>query len=265
MNFSNNIIIMLPHQDDEIALLPYLDILKKNINLKIIYLTRHKSKKVNIRRNAESKKVLKKLGIDDKKIIFLGAQKNIIDQFLYKNINTVTKYLLENKNIITSDKNTTLLTTSYEGGHPDHDAAFIICMQIYQKMKYIKFLSFPLYNSESIFFPFQAFKNLKRYQKQIIEIQFSIKKTYLYFNLIFNYRSQLKTIFFLLPFFTYRCLIKRKFILIRHNKTENIEDKAHEGKLLYEKRGWLTYSQFKNQAFKSSLIFPVRSIDDPFT
>ena len=51
-------------------------------------------------------------------------------------------------------------------------------------MKYIKFLSFPLYNSESIFFPFQAFKNLKRYQKQIIEIQFSIKKTYLYFKKI---------------------------------------------------------------------------------
>jgi LmbE family N-acetylglucosaminyl deacetylase len=245
MNFNKNIIIMLPHQDDEIALLPYLDILKKNVNLKIIYLTRHKRNKVNMKRNVESKKVLKKLGVDDKAIIFLGTKKNIIDQFLCKNINNVTKYLLSNKNIITSNKNTTLLTTSYEGGHPDHDAAFLICMQIYQKMKYKKFLSFPLYNSERNFLPFQAFKNLRRYQNQVIEIQFSIKKSFLYFNLIFTYRSQLKTIFFLLPFFLYRCLIKRKFILILHNKTENIEDKPHKGKLLYEKRGWLPYSQFK--------------------
>lgn len=246
---TKNIIIILPHQDDEIAILPLLDSLEEGVNLKIIFITKNKNQNLNIKRNKESISVLNKIGINDKDIVFLEFKNLILDKHLYKNIKEINKYFLSQRELFTSDKNTTIISTSFEGGHPDHDAAFLISMNIFKKMQYKKFLSFPLYNSEKSFIPFQAFTNLKKYNNQLYFLSFSFKKSLFYFSLIFSYKTQIKTVFFLLPFFIYRCFIKKKFILINHNTNENIQLRPHLGKLLYEKRGWLTFDKFKNLCF----------------
>lgn len=246
---TKNLIILLPHQDDEIAILPLLDEIQNSINLKIIYLTTNKNEKLNQKRNNESLNVLKKIGIKKNDIFFLNNKHRIYDKNLYKKSNEVIKYLLSKKNLITLDRDSTILTTSFEGGHPDHDASFFICMKIYKKLKYKKFMSFPLYNSEKKLMPFQAFKNIMKYNDQLIFIETSLAKSFFYLKLIFTYKSQMKTILSLFPFYLYRCLIKQSFILIDHSYNENFISKPHQGKLFYEKRKWMAFESFKKSTF----------------
>ena len=90
-----NILYLFAHQDDEFG--TFIDISKKikNYNIYVFYLTSGYSSKISkyklLKRDKESIKVLHKLGVRKKNIIFLGKKLNIKVNRLYVNLSKAYK------------------------------------------------------------------------------------------------------------------------------------------------------------------------------
>ena len=93
----DNIIFVFSHYDDEFGLFNIIEnSVKKEKNVYVLYLTNGLSKGENnnkklIQRENESINVLIKLGVNRKRIIFLGKRLNIPVYNLHKKLNTVYK------------------------------------------------------------------------------------------------------------------------------------------------------------------------------
>ena len=134
------IVFLLPHQDDEIGVFEIIRRVKEKKNITIIYLT----KDILNKRNNESKKVLKKFQISERQIIFLGDTLNVEDQKIIDNLNKIYSNLLK---ILKKFKDFEVFTPTWEGGHHDHDATFIVGIKLKYKMKVLH-KHFPLYSKK---------------------------------------------------------------------------------------------------------------------
>ena len=121
------IVFLLPHQDDEIGVFEIIRRVKEKKKIIIIYLT----KDILNKRNKESKKVLKRFQISERQIIFLGDKLNVEDQKIIDSLNKIYSNLLK---ILKNVKDFELFTPTWEGGHHDHDATFIIGTKLKYKM-----------------------------------------------------------------------------------------------------------------------------------
>jgi len=239
------IYIFLPHQDDEIGIIPLLDLfsIKKN-NIKVVFCTKNESSKKNLLRNLESLKILKKFNIVSNNVLFIGDKLNILDGKLINNTQKLFEYL---KNLIPKNQNkiTLFLTTAYEGGHPDHDSLNLIIKFLAKNFNHDNFFSFPLYNSGTrLPFPYNAFTPHKTKKGNFIKIK---KWNLKYLFLPLAYKTQIKTIIGLYPFYLYRILFNRGFYITRELINNTVIRKPHQGNLLYEKRKWLKYEEFESK------------------
>src|SRR5437763_1655897 len=74
-------------------------------------------------RNAESLQVLGQLGVRPDQVHFLGTELDVPDGHLVSHLETVYRRLL-------TLRPTTIYTTAWEGGHPDHDAAALLAVAL---------------------------------------------------------------------------------------------------------------------------------------
>lgn len=241
----DKIAIILPHQDDELGIFNFLDKNRNNSkNIFFIYLTSGTFIKSNISkiRNLESIKVLKKFNIPKKNILFLGDELNIFDQKLYTKYNKVIPFL---KRHLKKIKANVVISPIWEGGHPDHDATFLISKYLIRQLKIKKFFQFPLYNKKKYFFfnilEFNSHRNF-RYKKNL----YNLKKGLKYFLNIYIYKSQRLTFFILFQSLLFHFLIKKYEILAKYNGLPL--NKPQRGKLWYEKRYKFTYKNFKSKS-----------------
>ena len=234
-------IFLLPHQDDELGIYAYIEQIKNKKKAIFIYLTTGKfNTSVNITRNFESQKVLENFGIPKKNIIFLGHITKTEDQRLCKKLEInlkKIKQLLHCKKINLISR---IFTTAWEGGHPDHDAAFLLGLALSRFYK-TNFFCFPLYsriNSSffSLFSSNKAFYNEIKYKIRFTQIiNFALN--------IFNYKSQFKTFLILFPIIIYKFL-KNKNQKIFFLKKNFLLLKPHQGQLFYEKRFNISFKKF---------------------
>ena len=93
-----NIFYLLAHQDDEFGCFVKLDKDISNENTFVFYLTSGANKTVQknklSRRDEESLKTLKKLGLKEKNVFFIGGELQIDHYTLYLNLKTVYKKIL---------------------------------------------------------------------------------------------------------------------------------------------------------------------------
>jgi hypothetical protein len=240
-----NIFYLLAHQDDEFGI--FIDISKKiiNCNIYVFYLTSGYKKKIYKSklsiRDKESIKVLKKIGVKKKNIIFLGRKLDIKTNSLYLNISRVyDKLILFSKLIIPHE----LVTHSWEGGHEDHDACNLIARKIGFKFYIIdKSKEFSLYNAYKCRLLY--FKVFNPIQKKGLIIKSDFFKRLLFIKLLFFYRSQYKVWIGLYPFIIYHYLFFGYNFMQPLNNSKNIK-KPHRGKLLYEMRNFCNFKEFKN-------------------
>ena len=229
-------VFFLAHYDDEFGI--YEEIrnhVANKIPLQIVYLTSSSLDGINnkIREN-ESLCVLKKLGVKKSQISFIGKELSIPDLALKDHLISA---FLKCKSLIKKLENVdTIYTHAYEGGHPDHDALNFLCSKLILTNKSkITGWQFPLYCGPGLIGPlFYLFKPLKyngRANKKIIK---SINIA-LYIKLILIYKSQLKTFFWLYPFYLIHMIFKRTVITQKINILKNY-NRPHKGKLLYERR-----------------------------
>lgn len=232
------IVFLLPHQDDEIGVFEIIRRVKEKKNIIIIYLT----KDILNKRNKESKKVLKRFQISERQIIFLGDKLNVEDQKIIDSLNKIYSNLLK---ILKNVKDFELFTPTWEGGHHDHDATFIIGTKLKYKMKVLH-KHFPLYSKiNSIFF---NLLNPNKYAFNNFDVRF-LKINFItglkFFLNTFQYKSQYKTFFFLWPFLFFSYLIVRKQFIITNKKFKLTP--PGKKKLWYEIRYNFKFSYFKKK------------------
>ena len=243
----NNIFFILSHQDDEFGVFEsiYKSIQKKN-KIYIFYMTngeigRYIDKNKFSRRDKESLKVLKKLGIRKQNIIFFGRKNNIPTCCLFKNLNKAYKIL--DQFFTKIGGNLTIYTHAYEGGNEDHDACNILISKLLKNNKNIKFAyQFPLYHAFSFFY--YKVQNALKINGKIIYVKSNFLQRIKFISYLFYYKSQFKVWIGLYPFLISNLLLRNYFILQKMNKNFIIR-RPHRGKLLYEKFRNVSFSDLK--------------------
>ena len=250
----DNIIFVFSHYDDEFGLFNIIEnSVKKEKNVYVLYLTNGLSKGENnnkklIQRENESINVLIKLGVNRKRIIFLGKRLNIPVYNLHKKLNTVYKNI---NNFLKKIKGSYIIYThAWEGGNEDHDSCFILVKKILlNNMRVKKCLQFSQYHRfNTTFYPFKVQSFIPSNSKIFYcKISFSQKIKYILY--LFTYTSQ----FYLwLPLYPFIIL---KILFNKYGNVKNISKnlylkKPHVGNLLYENLRNNKYKDLKIYFFK---------------
>ena len=246
------LIVILAHQDDEFGVFNRISSFNNKKDIFIFYMTSGVKKilspKKNNFRDLESIKVLKKLGVQEKNIFFIGRKLLVKPNNLYMKMSSVYKELfyiiknLEGEKIIYSH--------SLEGGHEDHDACYYLTKKILCNLNSVKrAYQFPLYHGKNL--PFIFFKVLNTISENgkvsMRYIKFRDRLKFIF--LLFLYKSQKKIWIGLYPFIIF------KYFFYKNDSVQTIKKdykvrRPHYGKLLYEKRGFCKYRKFENKILK---------------
>jgi LmbE family N-acetylglucosaminyl deacetylase len=194
-------------------------------------------------RNRESRGVLTKLGVKDENIHFLGSALSIRDTQLCFSIPAATSTVAE---LLNNHPIASVYCPAWEGGHPDHDALYIIAsLLIEQKGIRGNCWQYPLYHGAKMKHPFfRVLRPLAENGSSIAEI-IPLRKRFAYLRYCASYKSQIKTWIGLLPFFAWHYLTDGHQYL-QPIRRLNHDVRPHAGPLYYEKRGFLTWKEFEN-------------------
>ena len=239
-----NVFYLFAHQDDEFGI--FIDLLQKikRDNVYIFYLTSgyknkiHKLKLSN--RDIESINVLKKIGVKQKNIKFVGKELDIKSNKLYLNINKAYKEIIKFTKKIAPHE---IITLAWEGGHEDHDACNLIGRKIAFKFGILKNSGeFSLYNAYKLRLIFFRVFNPINNKGKIIKVKFYYRLFII--RLLFYYTSQLKVWIGLYPFVIFHYFFFGYNFIQPLNKNKKIQ-RPHSGKLLYEIRRFCEFEKFK--------------------
>lgn len=241
-----NIFYLFAHQDDEFGI--FIDILKKmkHNNVYVFYLTSGYKDKIHktklSKRDLESIRALKKIGVKKKNIKFIGKELDIRSNKLYLDVDKAYKAIIEfSKKIIPYQ----ITTLSWEGGHEDHDACNLIGRKVAFKFNIFKnsreFSLYNAYKSKLLFF--RVFNPINK-KGNIIKINFYQRLFVI--KLLFYYKTQLRIWFGLYPFVIFHYFFLGYNFIQPLNNNKLIK-KPHSGKLLYEVRQFCEFQEFKRK------------------
>jgi len=243
----NNSVFLFAHQDDEFGV--YAEIVRLINNgskVIVIYLTSGSlDGKPRLDREIESLDVLRDIGVMKENIFFLGTDIHIPDGRLHEYLNKIYPQILNLLNPM--DKITSLYFLSWEGGHQDHDATHIIGLALAKQLKILdNTFQFTLYSGHKLpWILFKLFSPLAS-NGEVITYKISLNLRLRFIKYILSYRSQFIPIVGLFPFFLFHYIFKGTQILQPVNIIRILEP-PHPGKLLYERRGVLTYNEFNKK------------------
>ena len=240
-------VFIFAHQDDEFGVYAELVRLFKNkTKVIVIYLTSGSlDGKIRPDRNNESLNVLKKIGVKQENIHFLGTDLNIPAARMFEYLDIIHPRLLSLIN--TLDKITSLYFLSWEGGHQDHDATHIIGLALAKQLKILDHtFQFTLYSGYKLpWILFRLFSPLLG-NGEVIAYRISWDLRLSFIKYILSYKSQFIPLIGLFPFFLFHLIFNGKQIL-QPVKINRVSEKPHIGLLLYERRSKIEYNEFKNQ------------------
>jgi hypothetical protein len=238
-----NIFFLLAHQDDEIGIFQNIINENKKNKIFVIYLTKGgETKKQMLLRNKESLNGLKELGVDSKNIFFINNIVNVNEIKLVFKIQKVIKIL--EKKFFQSHYPNVIYSHAWEGGHPDHDSAFLISYYFYKKLN-IKLYTFPLYNCENLKWPlFNAFVPVNK-NGRILKKKYSETNYIKLFKFMMSYKSQFFSLLGLYPFLLLRIFLFKTYFIQTMSKTEKLS-KPHSNVIMYEQRKIMTWMRFNS-------------------
>lgn len=241
-------IILLAHQDDEIAILPL--IMQRLIpeTTHVVYLTSGSlnGKDLPVRNN-ESIRTLTKLGIPVKNISILGSLLEVADKTLCRNLEKVYPVL---KKLILEKQINTIYTMAWEGGHPDHDAVHLLGVVSALNCGIIaNCWQFPWYNAAEtnnnkisrvkLFTPITANGQIFHYSTS-----WRNRIKWLYRGLF--YPSQVRVLLWLYPYLVQYVLSDGR-IALQPCDIKRINQRPTNEKLRYEQNNFYSYETFSQE------------------
>ena len=224
MDITKKTLIILPHLDDEFALVPLIkNIAKENSNnLKIIYCAERifDSDKKRKDRRSESVSSLKLLGCKKENISYLNDYFEVQDLRLSASSKNIYNFI---KKIHFKENFSQIISLSFEGGHPDHDSLALIVNK-FSKAYMINTFYVPAYNHRrTLFIPISVFRPL-----QTQENYFIIKKYNLFcwvdcLKIAYIYKTERKAFIKLLPFILFQSIFSQKMYLSQILNIESVK------------------------------------------
>lgn len=231
--------ILLPHSDDELFALPLINQkINEGWKINIFFITSDS----NSIREEESKKMLSHF---PNVTIHQFGRLNKINDGNLKNCKEIVESLLEKNSLIQSSD--AILTPVFEGGHVDHDSAFIIGHSIASKLSKPHYC-FSLYNAYETFFVRVSALRAGPVQGEIETINFKLSEGHSFLKKVFFYRSQFVILAILFSGLFKIFIMKRKMEVMKVSSFDPA--RKHPGRLFYE-------NQMKNK-IKSLLRLPVK-------
>ncbi len=234
-------LIVLAHPDDEFCLFPWIEQnLMAGGEVHAVYLTDGGWGGQSVqRRQLESLRVLRKLGLEDRQVHFLGAEIKAPDGGLHLHMPVVAEALFRLVDVLQPAE---MMLPAWEGGHQDHDAAHLLGCLAVQRSK-SRGWEYCLYHGYKLRGP--VFNLLSFIDRAAIveEIESAWGSRIRYVGLCLQYRSQWKSFVGLLPLYAFRLLRSRAF------KRRSVDyaltsERPHSGLLLYERRAGPSWSDF---------------------
>lgn len=236
-------LFVFPHQDDEHGVFPILEQLTASGGQAICaYVTNGASRQPSGRRNQESLSVLRQLGVCAEDVRFLGEEQGIADGQLHLHLDAAYRAVMDavqHRGPIHE-----LYVPCWEGGHQDHDAAHAMGLAVAASLGLLEATrQFPLYGGRGLpWILFRVFHPLPE-NGPVTRLAIPWRKRWAYASLCLRYPSQLATWVGLFPF----VLLDLMFAGVQRLQpvcAERLSSKPHEGRLLYERRGFLSYDRF---------------------
>ena len=236
-----SMLVVLAHPDDEFCLFPWIEShAKAGGAIDLVYLTDGGWGGQSIeRRQHESLRVLRQLGVDACQVHFLGADVGVPDGGLHLHLDVVEQAFC---GLVDAIKPAQVMLPAWEGGHQDHDAAHLMGCLAVQRCD-ARGWEYCLYHGNRLVGPlFNLLSFIKR-DAVVEEIQTGARARIRYAGLCLAYRSQWKSFAGLLPLYVLRLLRSNAF------KRRSIDfaltaARPHTGPLLYERRGGPSWREF---------------------
>jgi hypothetical protein len=222
MNKFLSISILLPHCDDELFILAFIEQkISEGYLINVFFLL-----EANLIRQKESQKIFSKYSAVN--VSHLGFDHHVPDGKLSEHHERVLLLLDKNEKIQNSQF---IVTAAFEGGHVDHDASFLIGNELSRRLNKDHFC-FSTYNSYQTFFVRVSRIYLGKMDGEITEVRFNINDGIRYLFNCTKYGSQFVILAVLFPGLVRMFLFRRKIEMLRVIKF--YPDRPHPGRLFYE-------------------------------
>lgn len=237
-------LFLFAHQDDEFGVFYEIHrLVSRGNQVIVLYLTSGTSDGTPYPiRDMESISVLKKLGVPERNIVFLGMTTGIPDGNLCTHLDIAYRSITDL--IAKRGAPVDLYFHAWEGGHQDHDAAHLIGIVLGDHLGILdRCYQFPLYTGAGL--PaafFRLFYCLPGNGPPILAT-IPWRQRIEFIKFCFHYPSQFKSWVGLFPFFLFHYLFFGTQIL-QAVSAKQIHQPPHLGKLLYERRGFYRYKKF---------------------
>lgn len=228
-------IILVPHFDDEVFILAPLILDKERFqNPLFVFITSDDGE-----RFPESIAFLKKFGFKQEDFLFIGRDLKVSDGSVVKRISEISSNLIS---LLKDENGLLILTTAWEGGHPDHDAVALIANLISEKIN-AQSLEYWTYNGQDTKGHFFNFMRPIYDSDMVLNYKIPL---HLYIKIFYSirvYKSQWKTWVGFLPALLLKIFYRREIKLTAPKKSFQLM-RPHDGPLLYERYRRTTFDVF---------------------
>ncbi len=236
------------HQDDEYAAIPWiLEEVARGTAIACLYLTDGGSRADPEVRDEESRSVLRSLGVGDESIAIVRTNSGrIADQELAARsceaVDAIERWIERS-----SFAPQRLYAPSYEGGHPDHDAAHLVAAVIANNHGIVtESWHFSLYNAYRCPRPFFATMRQLPTAKASRRAVMPLRTRWAAAFACRHYRSQWRTWLGLFPGALYERAIAHRESVAAFD-VARLCRRPHDGELLYERLFGTRYEDFEAQ------------------
>lgn len=239
-------LFLLAHPDDEFGCFESIRrVVAARRRAVVVYLTDGGANPAAVAvRMEESRHVLARLGVPAGDLHFIGARDGFPDGSLHRFLMPAwqaCQAFSEARGPFDA-----IYVPAWEGGHPDHDATHALAMVLARKTGIKNLFQFSLYNAWTVPKPFFRVLHPLAANGEVTKLAIPWAKRFRYLRLCLSYPSQWKTWVGLLPFVAPKLIAGGVYYLQQADATR-LTQRPHEGALLYERRGWLTWSAFESE------------------
>jgi len=238
------VLFVFAHQDDEVGAAPWIESEVRNGNrVSCVYLTDGGSRTEPAVRDAESVVALSALGVSSGNVAFLSAGNRVPDNGLIRNLprafDALEAWVAANLPDVER-----LYTLAWEGGHPDHDAAYVLTTALAGARGIRDAWQFSLYNAWRRPRPFFRVISQLPASSESRRIRYGLADAIRYATICWRHTSQVRTWLGLFPELATRRLFLRSESVVRLDE-ERLRRRPHDGDLLYERMFGASYADMR--------------------
>lgn len=229
------LVALLPHPDDEFAILPFLSVAQREgRDLHLVWLTDGAAAGSDPgRRQAESEGVVGRFGLRPKTMRFIGIERGLPDGYLHEHMD---RALLAVSDVLEGlPAEVELLLPAWEGGHQDHDAAHALG-RAWARGRSAAMRQFPAYQGERWGGPWFEVLAPTTSMQVVAQQRLGLRDSFRLLRTCLGYRSQWRSFLGLLPMAALHLVILRRPIVLCAVDPDAPMTRPHAGLLLYERR-----------------------------